>query len=112
MRSFLSSFFTMSLSALLLILVPGMGPVALASSPHDHEKARAAFEKGEIKPLSSILEIVAKNYPGDVLEIELENEKKQWIYEIKILTKKNVLQKIKIDAKNGHLITVKSKPGK
>jgi uncharacterized membrane protein YkoI len=112
MHSSLSSFFTMSLFALLLTLVSGMSPVAIASSPHDHEKARTAFEKGEIKPLSFILDIAAKDYPGDVLEVELENENKKWIYEIKILTKNNVLQKVKIDAKNGSVITVKSKPKK
>jgi uncharacterized membrane protein YkoI len=58
------------------------------------------------------LDIAAKDYPGDVLEVELENENKKWIYEIKILTKNNVLQKVKIDAKNGSVITVKSKPKK
>ncbi len=38
----------------------------------DHDRARQALEAGEVLPLRTILDRVEREYPGQVLEVELE----------------------------------------
>jgi uncharacterized membrane protein YkoI len=38
----------------------------------DHDRARQAVEAGEVLPLRTILERVERDYPGQVVEVELE----------------------------------------
>ena len=35
-----------------------------AAGDHDHDRARAAVEAGETRPLAEILETVRRDYPG------------------------------------------------
>jgi uncharacterized membrane protein YkoI len=41
----------------------------------DHDRARQALEAGEVLPLRTILERVEREYPGQVLEVELERDR-------------------------------------
>ncbi|MBI2744041.1 MAG: PepSY domain-containing protein [Burkholderiales bacterium] len=70
----------------------------------DHDRARAALQAGEVLPLHVVLERVAKDHPGNVLEVELEREKGLWIYELKILQGGGGLLKLKVDAKTAAII--------
>jgi uncharacterized membrane protein YkoI len=45
---------------------------AAASAGGDHERAREALREGRILPLSTILDRVARDFPGELLEVELE----------------------------------------
>jgi uncharacterized membrane protein YkoI len=51
----------------------------------DHEAARAALARHEVLPLPRILALASRNVPGDILKVELEDEKGRLIYEVKIL---------------------------
>ncbi len=75
----------------------------------DHDLARAALERGEIKPLSDILATVQKEYPGDILEVEFERDDGLWLYEIKTIDKSGHLLKIYVDAARNVIIRVKTK---
>lgn len=75
----------------------------------DHDRARAALTAGEIMPLRQLLEQVEKNYPGQVIEVELEHDDQRWVYEIKLLRAGGAMTKLKLDAKNGSLIKAKNK---
>ena len=76
--------------------------------------ARQAVLAGEVAPLSKLLSIVEKDYTGDIVKIELEDEDarkwggseygKIYIYEIKILTTDGKLVKLKYDAKTLELL--------
>lgn len=94
-------------SALTLALLAG--PVA-AWADSDHDRARAALQAGEILPLPRLLETVAKDTPGHVLEVELDREHGQWVYELKILQPNGQIVKLKLDARNGNVL--KRKNGK
>lgn len=82
----------------------------------DHYRSRQALQAGEIMPLSSILEKVEQQYPGQVLEVELERYPQQsaespaWFYEVKVLPTSGRLQKIRVNAKTGEMIELKPKP--
>lgn len=77
----------------------------------DHDRARQALEAGEVLPLRVILERVERAYPGQVLEVELEreNERGRWQYEIKLLRSGGSLVKLKVDARDGSILGVKGR---
>ncbi len=82
---------------------------SVMASSNDHDLARAALASGEILALSAILGKLEKDYPGQIIEVELEREKGQWIYEIKLLQKNGLRQKIKVDAKSATVISSRQK---
>lgn len=85
----------------------------------DQERARQAMLSGDVAPLSKLLAIVEATYEGEVLKVELEDEKaRKWgrpegedffIYEIKILTPTGNLVKLKYDAKSLELLKAEGK---
>lgn len=70
----------------------------------DHDRAKRARERGEIRPLEEILPMVRERFPGEVAQIELEREHGVWIYEFKVLNPAGRLLDIKIDAATGREI--------
>ncbi|MBN8450176.1 MAG: PepSY domain-containing protein [Candidatus Accumulibacter sp.] len=103
----------MAAGALLaLCLVMGSG-ASMASE--DHDRARQAVEAGEVLPLRSILERVEREYPGQVVDVELERERdssqERWLYKIKLLRGGGALMKLKVDARDGSIIGKKAAGG-
>lgn len=103
-RSFVTSL------ALALSLAGSSLQVVWASGPHDHDRARKAVEAGEVLPLKSILERVERDYPGQVMEVELDRENGRWLYEFKILRSGGSLLKLKVDARDGTPLGKKERP--
>ena len=97
--------------AILVLLSTGTG-YAGAGDSSDHERARQAVAAGEVLPLRTILERIEREYPGQVMEVELEREKGEWVYEVKVLRKNGVLVKLKINARDGALLGIKEKHDK
>lgn len=84
---------------LLLTAVP-----AAARDDHDHDRAREALERGEILPLGTILQRLERDAPGQVMEVELERQDGQWLYELKLLRSGGSLIKLKVDARDGRIL--------
>lgn len=84
-------------------------PVVASDDEHDHDRARAALERGEVLPLRTILDKVGRDYPGKVVEVELERERGRWIYEIRLLRDGGALVRLDVDARDGTVIGVKSR---
>jgi len=76
----------------------------LARDPGDHDRARQALEAGEILPLKTVLEIVNRDTPGQVMEVELERKNERWMYEIKLLRPGGSLVKLQVNASDGTII--------
>lgn len=74
----------------------------------DHEHVREAVRRGEIIPLRVILQRLDKEIHGKVIEIELDDDDDEWIYEIKVL-RKNTVVKFEIDATTGRILKVKER---
>ena len=75
-----------------------------AEDVYDHDRARQALEAGEILPLSTVLAAVARDTPGQVMEVELEQRGGRWFYEIKLLRPGGALMKLWVDARDGTVI--------
>ncbi|MDP2367309.1 PepSY domain-containing protein [Rhodoferax sp.] len=84
---------------------------ATSMASEDHDRARKALEAGEVLPLRTILERVEREHAGQVIDVELEREREggggRWIYEIKLLRTGGALVKLKLDARDGTLISRK-----
>ncbi len=75
----------------------------------DHDRARQALAAGEVLPLRTILDRVEREYPGQVLEVELERDGGRWVYEIRTLRSGGALVKLKVDARDGSVLGVKAR---
>jgi uncharacterized membrane protein YkoI len=82
-------------------------PIAQASEK-DHERARQAVQAGQVMTLPAVLEKLATTHPGQVLEVELERERRDgnegWVYEIRLLQPDGQLLKLELDAKTAEVL--------
>jgi len=85
----------------------------LAHADSDHDRAREAMQAGEVLPLATILDGVAREHAGKILDVELDRDKDDgevyWVYKVKVLQAGGKLLKLKIDARTGALISRKHK---
>lgn len=88
----------------LLLLAPLPAASVRAHEHTDSERARAALETGQIRPLSELLSHVESRYVGRVIETELEQEHRRWIYEFKFLPPAGHIFTVKVDAATGEVI--------
>lgn len=72
----------------------------------DHERARTLLEQGEILSLSEIMKQTSIEFPGKLLEVELEEEDGLIVYKIEYLGEHDVIMEMLIDARTGRLISV------
>lgn len=71
----------------------------------EYEAIRDAVQHGKALPLGRVLGIASAQVPGDIIEIDLEqNQKDVLIYEIKILDVTGRVRKLRIDASNGDVL--------
>ena len=70
----------------------------------DHDEAYELRRSGEILSLEKILEISNKRIDGRILEVKLEHDDGQMIYEIEVLDNKGIVWEIKLDASTGKII--------
>lgn len=99
--------------SIILVLLLGSLPLGLSTSVADqrskrseHSAIREALQRGEVLPLAKILAIAHQHVPGDVIEVELEDEKQALVYEIKILTGTGRVREVKIDARTGEVLEI------
>ena len=85
---------------------------AVADDRQDHEVARRALAAGEILPLGAVLERIGREHRGEVLEVELEHEDGQWIYEVKMLRRDGGVNKLIVDARDGRVLEIKGRHGR
>ena len=96
-----------SIMRVLLVVFMILSPLHVAMADDDYIEARRLLDSGEILSLEVILKNVRQIFPGKVLEVELEKEDEQIVYEIEILGSNGVIKEIYIDAKTGKLLLTK-----
>jgi uncharacterized membrane protein YkoI len=86
----------------LLCLLSVMPVTAAELSARDHERVRAAVARGEMVPLAGVLADAQRRHPGQVLEVELEDDE----YEVEILGDDGVIRELEYDVRTGALLEV------
>ena len=104
MKSRISATFVLLLSTLSLGMSSGLADKR--DKKNEHNVVREALQRGEVLPLVKILAIANQQVPGDVIEVELEDEKSALVYEIKILTSTGRVREVKIDARTGKVLKI------
>jgi uncharacterized membrane protein YkoI len=72
----------------------------------DQDDARDALRQGKVMSLTAILEIAAKRERGTVLEVELETDDGIPIYKIDLLSEAGRKVRMRLNARNGEILTV------
>lgn len=96
------------------ILAPAYGLALLLSvfaptpahADDEAERARNETLSGKILPLAQILTTLQKRYPGEVLDVKLEDKKGRPKYEIRVLQRDGRILEIEIDARSGRFTDV------
>ncbi|ASC65973.1 peptidase [Achromobacter denitrificans] len=97
------------LPACALAFALAAGPVSGLADESDHERARQALEAGKVLPLGAVLDIVERDFPGQVVKVEFEEDDDEFIYEIRVLQSGGSILKLKIDARDGTLLGIKGR---
>lgn len=93
----------------LLLAGPALAQdAAPGQSLPDHDLAEQAVTRGAILPLAEVLTIVASLHPGDVIEVELEEEDGVMVYELEIVTPEGRLLEIEVEAATGRVLDVET----
>lgn len=70
----------------------------------DHDEALALRKAGVILPLEQVIDSALGRYPrARLLEVELEEEDGQLVYEVELLTDGGVVRELEFDARDGRL---------
>lgn len=96
----------------IFVLAAALTLTAAYADRNDHELARQALQEGKVLPLRSVLDKVEQEHPGQVVEVEFEAEHGQFIYDVRLLQADGSILKIKMDAVNGKLLSMKQKSNK
>ncbi|WP_349359126.1 PepSY domain-containing protein [Stappia sp.] len=94
---------TLPVLALLTLLLPAFATSALADRD-DHDRARAALERGEVLPLSQLLARIEAEFGGRVIEIEFERDDGRFVYEFEIVSADGRLAEVTVDAATGAIL--------
>jgi uncharacterized membrane protein YkoI len=86
--------------------VLAMPRVALAGEDDDgdHDRARDLYERGEIKGLSNILDIVRMQAPGDIVAVDLIRTAKKWVYRFQVVAADGRRKTVDVDAGEGAIM--------
>ena len=81
-----------------------LAPASVLGDTADHERAGGALARGEILPLSQILDSIAAVQPGRVIEVELEYSDDRYIYEVELATPEGRLIEVEVEAATGTIL--------
>lgn len=98
------------LSGLALCML-GVFPLLRADERNhgDHAMALQALEQGRVLPLRTVLEKIERDYQGQALKVEFEQDDGRFIYEIRLLQSDGRMAKLKVDAVDGRVLDIRRK---
>lgn len=74
-----------------------------------HELARQALEQGRVLPLRAVLEKIERDYQGQALKVEFEQDDGRFLYKIRLLQSDGRMVKLKVNAVDGKVLEIKRK---
>lgn len=90
--------------------VAAVALVAMApAGARDHDDARRAVERGEMRPLSEVLARARDRLPGDVVRVDIEQQNGRWYYEFRTVDAQGRLFEVLVDGHTGEIKRVKEK---
>lgn len=93
----------------LLTVLAVLAAEARADDHRDHDVARQAVERGEIKSLAEIQQLVRDKLPGEIAGVKIEREGGRLTYEFRIVGARGRLFKVHVDAVTGEIDRIREK---
>jgi uncharacterized membrane protein YkoI len=80
--------------------------VVRADDDDDHERARRALKRGEIRPLAEIMGRLQAQFGGEVIEVEFKGRtrNRNHAYQFKVLTPRGRVSEVLVDAATGTIL--------
>lgn len=94
------------LAVALVLLLALTGPLTPASAGDDWQGLHGRVSRGELVPMTAILDWLEAHYAGQVLEVELEHDDGRLIYEVEMLGPRGQRVEFEFDAASGELIGI------
>ena len=91
-------------TTVLFVVITTFVTTPLTHAGGDHDRARSALMSGEIMALKALLERLETDHPGQVLEVELDQERDRWVYKVKVLQSDGRLLRLDVDAASGAVL--------
>lgn len=93
--------------AIMIAISCSIAPAHAGTDDRDQQaRIRTAVQSGKIIPLPRILTLAQRRVPGEILEVELEEEHDRFEYEVKIMTAEGRIMEITLDARTGAVLEV------
>ncbi|WP_100638749.1 PepSY domain-containing protein [Marinobacter salexigens] len=77
-----------------------------ASADDDWRKLHEEVQAGRIKPLGDILDSLLRDWDGQVIDVEFEEDDGQRLYEIELLGSEGQVVEFEVDAVTGELLGI------
>lgn len=74
----------------------------------DQDEVYQAVKRGYIRPFSEMYAAVERDLKGRIISVELEEDDDEWIYELKINHKNNII-KVEYDAQTLKMLMIKGR---
>ena len=77
-----------------------------ANAGEDHEQARLALRRGEIRPLSQIMQELRSELGGEVIEVSFKSKRRgrNYAYEFKVVMPNGRLSEVLVDAATAKIL--------
>jgi uncharacterized membrane protein YkoI len=95
--------------AVALLSLAAVAGGARADDDRDHDVARHAVERGEIRPLAEILRTVRDKLPGEIAGVKIERRGGRLVYEFRIVGAQGRLLEVHVDAATGEIDRTREK---
>ncbi|HET8850730.1 MAG TPA: PepSY domain-containing protein [Marinobacter sp.] len=83
--------------------------MAHADDDDDWRSLHRQVEAGQIKPLSEILDALARDWHGDVIDVDIEDDDGETLYEIELLGPQGQVVEFEIDARTGEVLEIEGR---
>lgn len=77
-----------------------------------HDRARSAVRAGEIRPLGEIRQRVSRQFGGRIVGVDLiesGRRARNWIYDVRVLSRDGNVLAVQMDARTGRVLSVKGR---
>ncbi len=61
-------------------------------------------ESGKIIPLEELINRVRKDYPGRIIEIDLDDDDGHYVYELELVDDQGIAHELEVDARSGQVL--------
>ncbi len=97
-------------TGLVFLALAALSNPTLLSGDDDHDRAREAVMSGRVLSLRAVLKVMESEFVGQVLDVELEDDDGEIVYEIELLAPGGRKIDLVYDAQTGQLLSA-SGPG-